>query len=99
MESFRTQLIWVRTTPIDEAIHNRYSLGFYRYFADCIEYNCAADYIMKDNNVPVVDLFNFTINLGDNIFCDHVHFVEAVRKKQAAYLAGSLAGWISYKPD
>ena len=97
IECFRTKPIWIRTTPFDENRHNRFNLNFSRYSRDCIEYNLVADRIMKTNNVPIIDLFNFTLNLGDKIYCDHVHFTEAVREKQAAYIAGWLGGWLTSK--
>lgn len=31
--------------------------------------------------------------LGDEIYCDHVHFTDAVRAQQAAYIAGWLQAW------
>jgi hypothetical protein len=94
VEDCRTKLFWVRTTLFDDVIHNRCDLGFLRYAGDCIEYNRVADRVMYENGIPVIDLCNFTLNLGGDLYCDHVHFREAVREKQAAYLAGWLAGWL-----
>jgi lysophospholipase L1-like esterase len=83
--------IWIRTTPCDEAVHNREGMAFHRFAADCDAYNRAADEIMLVNGVPSIDLYTFTRNLGDNLYADHVHFKEHVREKQAAFIAG----WLS----
>ncbi len=87
------RLVWIRTTPCDERIHNVRNSQFHRFAADCEEYNRAADEIMQAAKVPEIDLYSFTKNLGgDEIFCDHVHFTEDVRQKQAAFIAGWLMG-------
>jgi len=49
---------------------------------------------MADHDVPIIDLFSFTRNLGDGIYLngtDHVHFNDAAAAQQAAFLAG----WLS----
>ena len=87
------RLIWIRTTPCDEHIHNPRCKSFYRFAADCEAYNRAADAIMAAHDVPMIDLFTFTRNLGPELFCDHVHFVEPVRHQQGAFIAGWLQGY------
>lgn len=84
------QLVWMRTTPCDETIHNAKSKDFYRFKADCDAYNQAADEIMKNADVPIIDLYSFTANLasGRELYCDHVHFPAHIREKQAAFIAG-----------
>jgi len=84
---------WMRTTPVDEAIHNRISQGFHRFGADVHAYNAAADAIMRALGIPVIDLHLVTGRLGapEEIFCDHVHFTEEVREKQALFLAGCVS--------
>lgn len=86
----RPRLVWVRTTPCDERIHNPKARSFHRFAADVVAYNEAADAIMRAAGVPVLDLYTFTHNLGQDLYCDHVHFHDAVREKQAAFLAGAL---------
>ncbi|MFM1851371.1 MAG: hypothetical protein RIS54_1055 [Verrucomicrobiota bacterium] len=88
----RPRLVWVRSTPCDEAVHNSRPVGFLRYRADLDAYNAIADAIMRAAGVPILDLHTFTSNLGDDLFCDHVHFHEPIREKQAAFIAGWLAG-------
>jgi lysophospholipase L1-like esterase len=84
-------LIWVRTTPCDEAAHNsRPDMAFHRFAADCVAYNALADEVMATAGVPSVDLHTFTLNLGPELYCDHVHFHAQIREKQAAYIAGWL---------
>lgn len=87
------QLIWVRTTPCDERVHNRGRSNFHRFSSDCVAYNQAADGIMTDAGVPLLDLYTFTLNLGPDIYCDHVHFHDHIREKQGAFIAGWLAAF------
>jgi lysophospholipase L1-like esterase len=89
------QLIWIRTTPCDEAIHNPRQPAFQRFAADCDAYNAAADAVMHAAGVPTIDLHTFTINLGPDVFCDHVHFHESVRAQQAAFIAGWLRCYLA----
>jgi hypothetical protein len=83
-------LIWVRTTPVVDQIHNRPGMQFHRYAADANAYNTAADETMKSEGVRAIDLFTFTKNLGESVYCDHVHFIDSVRAQQAAFIAGQL---------
>lgn len=94
--SMGLKLVWIRTTPCDEAVHNRMGMSFYRFAADTLGYNRVADQIMKEATVPIIDLYTFTMNLGADVYCDHVHFQVPVREKQAAFIAGWLMG---YKPN
>ncbi|MCK5801511.1 MAG: SGNH/GDSL hydrolase family protein [Lentisphaeria bacterium] len=84
------ELIWIRTTPAVDEIHNKPGSTFHRFTADCAAYNAVADAVMAENGVPAIDLFGFTSRLGDDVFCDHVHFHPHIREKQAAYIAGWL---------
>jgi lysophospholipase L1-like esterase len=87
------QLVWIRTTPCDESIHNARQKTFHRFSADCTAYNAAADAIMRAAGVPCIDLYTFTLNMGPDLYCDHVHFPDPIRQKQAAFIAGWLAGY------
>lgn len=89
----RPRLIWMRTTPCDEAIHNHAGMAFHRFAADNVRYNSAADVVMQAANVPILDLYTFTRNLGPGTYCDHVHFHEDVRRQQAAFIVGWLMGF------
>lgn len=88
--ALKPQLIWMRTTPCDEAVHNRPGSSFFRFSADCLEYNRVADRVMREAGVAIIDLHAFTLNLGPDLYCDHVHFQEHIRQKQAAFIAGWL---------
>jgi lysophospholipase L1-like esterase len=93
----RLDLVWVRTTPCDETIHNARQSTFHRFAADVERYNQVADAVMSAAGVPIVDLFRFTHALGPDLYCDHVHFHEHVRAQQAAFLAGWLGGRVMSK--
>jgi len=98
LEELATQLklygipaAWIRTTHSNDLIHNKNpALGFFRFSADVEAYNHVADEVMKVADIPVIDLAGFTKGLGtdEELFCDHVHFQENVRRLQAAFLAG-----------
>jgi lysophospholipase L1-like esterase len=94
--AMRPRFIWLRTTPCDETVHNRAGMTFHRFSADCAEYNRAADHIMRDAGVPSIDLHTFTLNLGADLYCDHVHFHAHVREKQAAFIAGWLMAFTEH---
>lgn len=89
----RARLVWMRTTPCNETVHNRPNAVFHRFAADGDAYNAVADRVMRDAGVPAIDLHTFTQNLGPDLYCDHVHFHEGIREKQAAFIAGWLLGW------
>ena len=85
-------MIWVRTTPVDDEQHNSKQQSFHRYAADVANYNEVADKVFRARSVPIIDLHQFTLNLGEGLFTDHVHFGEDTRTKQAAFISGFLQG-------
>lgn len=87
------RMIWIRTTPCDEAKHNRPNMSFHRFAADNEAYNAIADRVMREAGVPSIDLHTFTRNLGPDLYCDHVHFHDPIRRQQAAFIAGWLEGF------
>jgi len=89
--SLAEHIVWVRTTPVVDAIHNTRQQQFHRFAADVDHYNAIADRIMAAQRIPTIDLFGFTQTLGDDLYVDHVHFAEQVQQLQAAYIAGFLA--------
>jgi len=85
------RLIWIRTTPVVDAIHQKHSSAFHRHHADQQRYNAIADDVMRAANITAIDLDHFTRACGgDDVFCDHVHFTDPIRTQQAAYIAGWL---------
>ncbi|MFP4581005.1 MAG: SGNH/GDSL hydrolase family protein [Candidatus Sumerlaeia bacterium] len=90
MHEIEAPLVWVRTTPVLDAIHNDASRGFHRYDSDLRAYNEVADKIMRAAAISLIDLHTFTEKLGDHAFCDHVHFTEEVRAQQATFIADYL---------
>ena len=97
IDESKRHMVWVRTTPCDERIHNRSDIPFLRYAADCLQYNQAADAIMNNAGVACIDLYGFTLALGPNLYADHVHFFHHIRQKQAAFIAGWLHAWLQKK--
>jgi lysophospholipase L1-like esterase len=87
--------IWVRTTPVIDERHNRLNTTFQRFESDVAAYNAAADRVMQERGIALIDLFTFTRNLGPDVYADHVHFTAEVRAQQAAFIAGHLFARIS----
>lgn len=85
------RMIWVRTTPVVDAVHNkRPDAAFKRHTADVEAYNSAADALMKQNEIPVIDLHGFSTNFIPDGYVDHVHYNQQVRDLQAAFIAGNI---------
>jgi len=97
VSTLRPRLVWIRTTPSDDAVHNHEGMGFHRFAADVVAYNRAADRIMAEAGVPSIDLNTFTGNLGPDLYCDHIHFRESIREQQAAFIAGWLMAFCGNK--
>lgn len=84
------KIVWVSSTPVDDEQHNRVCTEFFRYNKDLVVCNNIADKVMKELDVPVIDLYSFTENLDEPLYVDHVHYFEPIRKLHAAFIAGSL---------
>jgi polygalacturonase/lysophospholipase L1-like esterase len=84
------RVVWVRTTPVIDRLHNSRCEKFHRFAVDVDAYNQAADEIMRAAGVPILDLNAFTLPLLPGALIDHAHFDEATREKQAAFLACGL---------
>lgn len=82
--------VWVRSTPVNDLVHNSIAKDFKRYSSDLDAYNASADCIMNDLTVPMIDLYTFTKNLGSDLYYDHVHFKEEISALQAAFIAGHM---------
>lgn len=91
LKKLARQIVWVRTTPVIDEIHNSRKKEFGRYNDDVERYNLTADTIANESNAGIIDLYSFTKSLGQfEIYEDHVHFITEIRKLQAAFIAGHL---------
>lgn len=90
----KSTLVWVRVTPVPEVAQPNFEANFQRFSADVAAYNACADGVMLTGGIPSIDLFTFTREFGEDreLYCDHVHFKEAVREAQGAFIAGHLVG-------
>ena len=88
-------LAWIRTTPVDDDQHNARSKDFTRAHADQQAYNAIADAVMAEAGARSIDLEACSRACGGvEIFCDHVHFTEPVRRTQGAFVAGHCLAWL-----
>ena len=76
--------IFVTTSPIDDERHKR--VAFRRYNADVLKYNEAANEVMAERGIPVIDLYTFTDGIEGEKYRDHAHFTEEVAEKQAHFI-------------
>lgn len=95
LAELRLPLLWVSTTPCDETVHNRPDMAFHRFAKDVVTYNRVAEEVMAAAGVRSLDLHGFTLSLGPDLYCDHVHFHDWVRQRQADFLAEGLVVWLS----
>lgn len=89
----KMDLIWINTTPVDDAIHNSRMHEYHRFDVDVREYNAISAEVFGRTHTPTVDLYTFTKRLGSEHYIDHVHYDEPTRALQAAYIAGFIIGW------
>lgn len=99
LAELRIPLFWVSTTPCDESVHNRPGMDFHRFAKDVVDYNRVAEEVMASAGVRRLDLYGFTLALGPDLYCDHVHFHERVRRRQADFLAEGLLAWLAERPE
>ncbi len=97
-EEMQINLVWVNSTPVADTIHNK-RVPFFRFEKDLIAYNKAADSIMQQANVPVIDLYMFTKKYTPNGYLDHIHYKDEIRKRQADFIAGNLTAIFNCKQD
>jgi lysophospholipase L1-like esterase len=98
--AYKITLGWIQSNHQSEEIHNTPYMSFHRYDKDRIAYDEAAQQIMTEAGVPIIYLGDFTRILGNDaeLFCDHAHFHETVREKQAIFIAGWLRAWKELRP-
>lgn len=90
LHASHTRPLWITTTPVDDAQHHRYCPEVSRFQRDVDAYNERARQVMAKAQVPCIDLHRFTLRLKGELYMDHVHYTDAVRELQAAYLAGQI---------
>ncbi len=93
------QLIWIRTTPVINELHNSRMAEFKRFNEDVIKYNELADQVAASHEVWIIDLNSFCYALGGaEIYQDHVHFTSETQKLQAAFIAGQITVFLGSTP-
>lgn len=92
-------LVWIKTTSVVDAIHNKPTSALCRFHKNSHEYGQVEREVMEQAKIPVLDLQTFTDKLGtpEEVFCDHVHYTEPVREKQACYIAGWMSAYHGLK--
>ncbi len=99
IKSRGSEMMWIMSTPVDDEIHKKHCDVFFRANKDITAYNEIAKKVMLSENVPMIDLYDFTDKLCGDIFCDHVHFYPEVRKLHAAFIAGQVIAQFGLKQD
>ena len=82
--------IWISTTPVNDAQHARHEKTFMRSNEDVKQYNKIAESIMDQYNIPMIDLYGYTIGLGNQLYYDHVHYKEDIRALQGVFIADNI---------
>jgi len=78
--------IWIKTTWVNDSIHNIKPMAFKRYNKDVIRYNQIADSVCFIEKIAEIDLYTFSVNQGIDKFADHVHYVSESQKEQAIFI-------------
>lgn len=86
---------FVNSTPVYDEIHNStkniiLNVNFVRRPGDIEKYNTAAENVMLENAVSIIDLYSFTKAFGTKAVRDHVHYFPEIEEKQAKFIAESL---------
>ncbi len=89
-------LVWIRTTPVDEAKHNVAANDIWRWSADVDRYNAIADEVMRKAHIAIIDLHGYTSGLGQELTSDGRHFPESIQRLQAAFLAGWVQCYLAH---
>lgn len=90
LKSAGVKFLWVNSTPVNDKIHNRGNVPFYRYDADVRIYNEEARKVMQKHGVKVIDLYGLSKSFPVNAYMDHVHYREVYREKQANLISEAL---------
>ena len=94
--SLADYVIWIRSTPVIDEIHNSRMSDFQRFSADLEQYSRVADSITSISADLIIDLNTLCHGMGGaEIFEDHVHFTDEARKIQGAFIAGQIVGYLA----
>lgn len=86
--------VWfVNSTPVYDHVHNTperivINRNIVRYARDLQAYNAVAEKVMAKHQIPVIDLYSFTLAFGEEAVRDHVHYYPEYEEKQGKYIAG-----------
>jgi lysophospholipase L1-like esterase len=85
-------LVWVTTTPVDEARHNRPDMPFHRHNEHVQQYNAIAKPVMAEAAIGVIDLHAWCLQRGESaeLLHDGRHFHEAIQAQQGRWIAEQL---------
>jgi len=90
-----SEIIWIRTTPVIDEVHNSRMSEFERFNDDVEKYNEIADRVANSKGVWMVDLNTFCQSLGGSeIYYDHVHFTAEAQRLQGAFIAGHVNAFL-----
>jgi|WetSurMetagenome_2_1015567.scaffolds.fasta_scaffold64294_2 lysophospholipase L1-like esterase len=89
-KKMRLGVVWVTSTPVDDARHNAQNVGFFRYNRDVEAYNDLARRLFEKAGTPIVDLNAFSRQFPADAYADHVHYKPEYVQLQAAFIAGFL---------
>ena len=86
-QDISNKVYWINSTPVDNDLHNQSTLRSYRYDWDVVEYNKIADKVMNENNVDVIDLYDYTKSFETkDMYRDYIHFNDDISAKQAEFI-------------
>jgi len=97
MQAHHIPTVYINSTPSATERYGRIR-SFYRLTEDMPVYNRAAQQVMVERKIPVIDLFAFTCALGltgDDLFRDHTHFLPEVIQLHAAHIAGYINAFVN----
>ncbi len=80
------QLLWVSTTPIQPKGERRGT----RFNADVERYNMIAADVMRETEVPMLDLYAYVTALHETIQDDGLHFTDAGAKQLARLITAEI---------
>ncbi len=93
--------VWLTTTPVrDQLLINNPQMSFERYNDDVQRYNAAANKVMADLGLPVIDLYAAVVDAGLErcLLGDGVHMTEEGSGMLADLLAAAVEAHAGRRP-